>query len=108
MLARELLELRDLLLVAGQAGCGLLLVEGDRLGGVRVPVAGEAIGKLIVLAALVTIAAEGDVGLGGRPVPGVAVLAADLALVLAAALLDVTRLLLVTLDAVLALEGDLG
>ncbi len=90
VLALVLLQLLDLVGMAGQARLGDLVAERDFQGAVRVLVAAEAVGQLVVGLILMAHAALGDCGLHGRAVADVATGTADF-LVLSSSGVDIGR-----------------
>lgn len=74
VLALNLLQLDDLLGVAGQALFGDVVGQFDDLRGMRVVVATEAVCQLVVRLAFMTLAAQRDDLLDGRRMAGVAIL----------------------------------
>jgi hypothetical protein len=104
MLALVLPKLFDLRRMAGEAGFGQWLVEGDHQRRVRILVTGEAGLKLEVRFSLMALAADGDIVLRGRPVAGVAILAIDRGFVLAALGRDIRGLAGVAFRAIAGTE----
>jgi len=104
VLAHMLLQLCDLLCVAGQAGLGQFVAKRDIQGGVGVAVAAVAVCKFVVVtAAMAFTAGRNNVHHLGR-VPCVAVHAGDFGLVGATVSGDFLRGLVVALDAVVGCE----